>query len=138
MASPPNFHYFGHSSSYFSCAGTASQQVNLSQCVRNRPRAFTQLLYARVTGWKCLGFVCFLKATNLSAPHHCVLLAPGTPLSLQVVARETSCIVCKKKIIARVMHFFFLRNEIMRCKIQDVKSNIISYTPRRMSVHNHE
>lgn len=49
----------------------------------------------------------FLKATNLSAPRHCVLLAPGTPLSLQVVARETSCIVCKKKNYREGDAFFF-------------------------------
>lgn len=126
-----------HQATFRVLAPRRSRLISRNVCGTDRGRS--RSYFTRVTGWKCLGFVWFLKATNLSAPRHCVLLAPGTPLSLQVVARETSCIVCKikKKIIARVIHFF-LRNEVMRGKIQDVKSNIISYTPRRMSVHNHK
>lgn len=95
MASPPNFHYFGHSSSYFSCVGhrVAAGYFSRNVCWKRgggRTRAAFVTRKEKVSGWKNVSVVDLLfvvrvlldlqTSLHLASMSCCCWLQTGTPL----------------------------------------------------------
>lgn len=99
MASPPNFHYFGHSSSYFSCVGTAAHTVNISHRVSNSPTGITQL-FLHGNG-ACLSVKMSKKRLFFGhKPLHTSALRPGSR------ATSPSSSGCPWNVMHRVQNFY--------------------------------